>query len=144
MKKNKKRPPQRIKKAVYRSRGRPSNIINVKGEKVYELALYHAPVEEMAAHFRVHADTLRKHFLSEIDQGYADGNIGVRRAQYRSARSHSPTMMVHLGKHWLAQRDSGSSRDTYRGAIVDLVEGLQRAGDDVDDDDGSEPPIFSE
>lgn len=145
MKKNKKRPPQTLKRVVYRKVGRPNKADDINRKKVYELALYHCPVEEIAIHCKVDADTLKKHCQDEIDLGYTDGNIAVRRRHYRAALSGSPTMMIHLGKHYLRQIDSGgSSRDTYRGAIVDLVEGLQRAVDDVDDDDGSEPPIFSE
>jgi hypothetical protein len=126
MKKNHKRPPQTLKSIRPRPIGRPNKSEDIDPKKVYELALYHAPAEEIAKHFRVDVETLKKYHQDELDVGYTDGNLAVRKQQYKAAISGSPMMLLHLGKHYLKQRDThGELAEKHRAEVAEIVDMLK-------------------
>jgi hypothetical protein len=130
MKKSYKRPPQTIKSIRPRKLGRPNKKAEIDPKSVYELALYHCPAEEIARHFRVDVETLKKYAQDELDVGYSDGNIAVRKQQFKAAMSGSCVMLIHLGKHYLGQSESRDCLPMkHRAEVAEILETLKREGE---------------
>lgn len=77
------------------------------------MALIHCTQKEMAGIMHVDEATLNrlikvryKMSFSEFYERYsANGNMSLRRAQFKSAESGNTSMQIWLGKQWLGQRD---------------------------------------
>ena len=124
---------RRIKAIKHHPTGRWRSHTSIDPKRVYELAAIHCTVEEIAASVGIAPNTLTAHFRQDIDRGIADGNIAIRKAQYDLAMAGSPSMLIHLGKHWLAQREEIVVQDKHRGDIAQLLEGLRREwGEDAE------------
>jgi hypothetical protein len=55
-------------------------------------------------------DTIERRFASELTRGRARRKMALRRAQtHRAIRDRSDSMLIHLGKHELGQKDDGGS-----------------------------------
>ena len=77
------------------------------------MALIHCTQKEMAGVMRVDEDTLNrlireryKTSFSEFYEKYsANGNMSLRRAQFKSAEAGNVSMQIWLGKQWLGQKE---------------------------------------
>lgn len=91
--------------------GRPQIEINwIEFDKLCGLQ---CTIHEIAGWFNCSVDTIERRVLSEHGVGFADyfaqkrsgGKISLRRKQYEIAMSGNPTMLIWLGKQYLAQTD---------------------------------------
>lgn len=77
------------------------------------MALIHCTQKEMAGVMHVDEDTLNrlikvryKCSFSEFYEKYsANGNMSLRRAQFKSAENGNATMQIWLGRQWLGQTE---------------------------------------
>ena len=77
------------------------------------MALIHCTQKEMSGVMGVDEDTLNrlirvryKMSFSEFFEKYsANGNMSLRRAQFKSAEAGNTSMQIWLGKQWLGQRE---------------------------------------
>ena len=84
--------------------------VRIKVSQIKELARIHATEQEAAAVLGISVRTFRE--ALRIDKvareawefGRAEGNVGLRRKQYRLADTN-PSMAIFLGKQWLGQND---------------------------------------
>ena len=83
--------------------GRPGADINE--EDVYKLARLWCTVEEIAAHFDVHPETIQRRFAVIINRGKEVGKASLRRMQWRAASDGNVTMQIWLGKQILKQHE---------------------------------------
>ena len=128
-KKLKKRPSQRIKGIKNHffpgHVGRPEKEIDKA--KVFDCAKKHCTIQEICLLLKVDNETLKKYCREEIDRGWAQGNYDVRNRQYKAAMAGMPTMLIHLGKHWLGQRDGYYEReDKHRAEVAEIVDMLKK------------------
>jgi hypothetical protein len=63
-------------------------------------------VQEIAEAMHCSKDTLERRFRDVIRIGRAEGKCSIRLCQMAAAERGDPTMLKHLGKHWLGQNDS--------------------------------------
>ena len=102
--------------------GRPRKPID--RERVRYLAKIHCPIEEIAVKVGCSPETLRLNYQQDIDMGKADGNIAVREDQFKASRKGCPQAFLHLGKHWLNQREEIIIKDEHKDDIKSLLSGL--------------------
>jgi hypothetical protein len=94
-----------------RKRGRPRKVID--WQAFDKLAALNCTCAEIAGFFECSPDTIeravkREHgctFAAFLAQRATGGRIALRRAQFQLAMSGNATMLIWLGKQWLAQRD---------------------------------------
>lgn len=94
--------------------GRPKkNLTPKEWDSVKYMCMIHCTGEEIAGVMQMDYDTLNRNCkdkygypISEyIKRNQANGKMSLRRAQWKSAESGNPTMLVWLGKQWLGQRE---------------------------------------
>lgn len=94
--------------------GRPKIVWSDKQYASLEyMALIHCTQKEMAGVMHVDEDTLNRLIkvrydcsFSEFYERYsANGNMSLRRAQFKSAEAGNTSMQIWLGKQWLGQTD---------------------------------------
>jgi len=86
-------------------RGELKNI--VPPDEVYKLAAIGCTVNEIAAFFGVHIDTLNRNFASEITKGKEWAKIRLRKAMFTNAcENMQPAVQIFLGKNILGMSDS--------------------------------------
>ena len=83
--------------------GRPVKYIDY--DLVERLAKICCTTEEIAAVTGVCKRTLENNALEFMQRGRNHGRAALRREQFRMAKAGNPTMLVWLGKQWLAQTD---------------------------------------
>jgi len=101
--------PKRLKEKItfgYEiGRGENKNI--VPPEEVYKLAAIGCTVNEIAAFFDVHIDTLNRNFASEITKGKEWAKIRLRKAMFTNAcENMQPALQIFLGKNILGMSDN--------------------------------------
>lgn len=84
--------------------GRPKKEIDE--ELVYQLALIHCSVKEIATIVDCHPDTIRNRFSAIMEKGKAEGKKSLRRKQFEVALSGNTSMLIWLGKNILGQSDT--------------------------------------
>lgn len=140
--------------------GRSRAVIDL--EQLAELAGLQCTQEEAAAVLKVDKRTLQRRLVDDPiaaeawERGRANGRTSLRRIQWKLALRGHPTMLVWLGKQYLAQRDKFEhtgegggpirhvnevdpgklSTETLRQLRNELAEVKAREGDGLDD-----PPL---
>ena len=113
MENNNKKPtgpkPKRLKEKITFGleigRGELKNI--VPPDEVYKLAAIGCTVNEIAAFFGVHIDTLSRNFASEITKGKEWAKIRLRKAMFTNAcENMQPAVQIFLAKNVLGMSDS--------------------------------------
>lgn len=90
----------------------------------------------------VNPETLYTKYHHELNLGKARGNLRVREDQYNASRKGCPQAFIHLGKHWLAQREVIEVKEAHKDDIKSLLSGLHREFDgskSVDPADAAAP-----
>ena len=79
--------------------------------KIVEImARYHASVDEIAAEFGCHRDTIRNRFKDAMERGKQNACYRLRVMQWKSAERGNVTMQIFLGKQYLGQSDKTESK----------------------------------
>ena len=111
--------------------GRPE--LPIDPEQVKSMAAIGCTMEEMATVLRCSVDTLERRFAETIAEHRDKGRMSLRRLQLRIAQGHAAEyqkdqetgipvqvrpamppnaqMAIHLGKHWLGQKDQGPTNN---------------------------------
>ena len=94
----------------------PRKKIEVDPEQVRELARLGCTWDEIAGVLKIARSTLvvrmrEKRFRDAYEQGVAEGDVSIRRAQYDSALKGKTGMLVWLGKNRLNQADRVETRN---------------------------------
>ena len=94
----------------------PRKKIEVDPEQVRELARLGCTWDEIAGVLKIARSTLvvrmrEKRFRDAYEQGVAEGDVSIRRAQYDSALKGKTGMLVWLGKNRLNQTDRVETRN---------------------------------
>jgi hypothetical protein len=90
--------------------GRP--LADIDSEGVRKLAALGCTVEEIGNFYGVDRRTVSGRFQREIELGRSQGNISLRRLQYKRAKAGSDAILIHLGKHQLGQNDKNPSTES--------------------------------
>lgn len=99
---------------IMAKRGRPKkNLTEKEWESVDYMCMIHCTGEEIAGVMQMDYDTLNRNCnekkgcnISEyIKRKANNGNMSLRRAQWKSAESGNVTMQIWLGKQWLDQKE---------------------------------------
>ena len=116
----------------------PRKKIEVDPEQVRQLARLGCTWDEIAGVLKIGRTTLtarmrEKKYRDAYEQGVAEGDVSIRRAQYESAMKGKTGMLVWLGKNRLNQTDrvetknettiydGGNALDKLSGAIDRLA-----------------------
>jgi hypothetical protein len=96
----------------------PRRRIELDTEELEKLAAMHCTREEVAGFFGVAVKTIQRRlnesrYAAAWERGTARGRVSLRRAQFRVAEAGNPTMLIWLGKQWLAQRDVPQPEQEY-------------------------------
>jgi AcrR family transcriptional regulator len=121
--------------------GRPVKEIDV--ELIEKLAGYQLTLDEIAAACKVSPATLDNRIASNpevqeaINRGRATGRASLRRAQMATANAGNPTMLIWLGKQYLAQQDRVSGDLNLKGTVsIDLLREIRREAEKDDSSRG--------
>ena len=85
------------------SGGRP--LKKIDPQQVERLASILCTLDEMALVLDCSVGLLERRFRKVIEKGRADGKRSLRRLQWEAAEKGDRTMLIWLGKQWLAQTD---------------------------------------
>jgi sulfur transfer protein SufE len=92
--------------------------------KLKQLAGLGLSSAEMAAVLDCSKDTLERRYRQDMETGRQLRNASLRRKQYEVAVAGNPTMLIWLGKQFLAQKDqvehSGEIDGTIHHVVVDI------------------------
>ena len=99
---------------------------------VDKLLQAHCPGTEIAASFDMHPDTFYDRVKKEFKVGFTEysqqkktkGKNNLRLAQFRTALEGNSTLLIWLGKNWLAQRDEPKEDKEFDGQLALLLEKL--------------------
>ena len=101
-------------------------------DEVEHMASLGCPDREIAQHFGVKEDTLRRHFAEYLIKGRSNLKMKLRQAQIRAALEGNVVMLIWLGKNILNQNDAGVVNDDNRALpwnddpvesnIIDVIE----------------------
>lgn len=104
----------------------------VPPDEVEHMASLGCPDREIAQHFGVKEDTLRRHFAEYLIKGRSNLKMKLRQAQIRAALEGNVVMLIWLGKNILNQNDAGVVNDDNRALpwnddpvesnIIDVIE----------------------
>lgn len=109
----------------------------VWGEKEYSsieyMAIIHCTGEEMAGVMGVDYDTLNRLVKQRYKKGFSEwykeassnGNMSLRRLQWKSAEAGNVTMQIFLGKQWLGQKEQIDTNVSGDGMIKDILEYME-------------------
>ena len=106
--------------------GRPK--IEIDLEVVEKLAQRHCTYQEIADWFNVSVSKLDHdpEFIQTYKKGLSVGKRSLRKWQFEAASKGNITMLIWLGKQYLAQRDTPSDMDDD-GTVVDLIRALRES-----------------
>jgi AraC-like DNA-binding protein len=79
--------------------------LEIEPDQVRKLAGLGCTNEEIASFVGCSHDTLTRRFKQELEDGRAQGKASLRRKQWETAMSGNVTMLIWLGKQYLAQTD---------------------------------------
>jgi len=82
------------------------NNIPVPPDEVELMAKIGCTDSEIADHFNIKDDTLRRNFADNITKGRSELKQRLRKAQLKVAFEGNPTMLIWLGKNILGQQES--------------------------------------
>lgn len=86
-----------------RKPGRPK--MELDRALIEKLAAIQCSNVEIASILGCHPDTLRDNYSTELNKGRQHGRMTLRRKQWESAMGGNTTMLIWLGKQYLAQTD---------------------------------------
>lgn len=101
---------------------RPKIVLTDKDWNSLEyMAIIHCTGEEMAGVLGISYDTLERKIKEKYHKSFAEwykdssanGNMSLRRLQWKSAESGNVTMQIFLGKQWLGQTDTVEVNNTF-------------------------------
>jgi hypothetical protein len=113
--------------------GRPRK--EVDPEIVFKLAQLGCTYTEIGAWFGCDESTIRARFPEIYHQGKESGKISLRRMQWKRARAGSDPMLIHLGKHYLGQREKSDDSDDD-----DIIEELRKENESGKQGMAERPP----
>lgn len=87
------------------------NNIPVPMDEVEMMAKIGCTDREIAEHFGIKEDTLRRNFADFLIKGRSELKQRLRQAQLRVAFEGNPTLLIFLGKVILQQNENGGSAD---------------------------------
>lgn len=111
--------------------GRPKIVWDDKQYASIEyMALIHCTQKEIAGVMRVDEDTLnrliRVRYKMDFSEWYktysANGNMSLRRAQFKSAEAGNASMQIWLGKQWLGQKDVIETDIKADGQLTEILD----------------------
>lgn len=106
------------------------------------MALIHCTQKEMAGVMHVDEDTLNRLIqeryecsFSEFYERYsANGNMSLRRSQFKSAENGNVSMQIWLGKQWLNQREVVEAQiPQAESAVEQIAKMILNGGDESHD-----------
>ena len=83
--------------------GRPEAVIDE--EKLEELASMDYTMEELAAEFNVHLDTIYARFSESLKKGRLKGNGSLKRRLFQKAQDGDMSALIWLSKNRFGYRD---------------------------------------
>lgn len=110
--------------------------LDIDLDLVRVLASKGSPLEEIAAYFRVKPAKLEKDpdVMAAIEQGFADGKLKLREAQYEEAIDNRNTAMLKwLGANILGQTDKPPTKHETKIEINNSLTGIEFEYYDDDD-----------
>ena len=108
------------------------NNIPVPPDEVELMAKIGSTDREIAEHFGIKEDTLRRNFADFLTKGRSELKQRLRQAQLRVAFDGNATMLIFLGKNLLGQADQPVSTDSTR--VLPFTDDI----DDLDREDQAE------
>lgn len=90
------------------------NNIPVPPDEVELMAKIGSTDREIAEHFGINDQTLRRVFVDFLAKGRSELKQRLRQAQLRVAFEGNPTMLIFLGKNILGQADAPMASDSAR------------------------------
>tara|TARA_R110001606_G_C15316121_1_gene644165 strand:- start:989 stop:1339 length:351 start_codon:yes stop_codon:yes gene_type:complete len=79
--------------------------IELDTNQIARLASIQCSVREIASVMGVCKDVIYNNFMDAVNEGREKGKVSLRRRQWEVADEGDTRMLIHLGKHWLDQRD---------------------------------------
>jgi len=92
--------PEEAKKPDYKE------VAKANRDLVKRLSEIHCSLEEITAVTGISKGTLEKKYKKEIEEGKANGKLGLRRTQMTRAMDGDPRMLIFLGKNLLGQSEN--------------------------------------
>jgi len=86
-------------------------IAKANRELVRRLSEIHCSLAEISHITGIKEETLKKKYQKEIDEGKAQGSLGLRRTQMTRAMDGDPRMLIWLGKNLLGQSENPTGGD---------------------------------
>lgn len=84
--------------------GRPK--LQIDGESVYQLALIHCTIPEIASVLRCDQSVIKDRFSTDLHRGHESGQMSMKRKMHEVAMSGDVKMLIWLSKQRLKYRDS--------------------------------------
>jgi len=79
--------------------------IPIDEDQIYEMAKIHCTNEEIATILGCSVDTITRRFADLLAKGRSEGKSNLRRMQFERCKRGSDTMLIHMGKNLLDQRE---------------------------------------
>ena len=114
------------------------NAVPVPPDEVELMAQIGSTDKEIAEHFGIGHDTLRRNFADFLIKGRSQLKQRLRQAQLRVAFEGNPTMLIFLGKNILGQADSPVNSDDNQilpftdDELDDIKDAIQEELQDID------------
>jgi len=86
-------------------------IAKANRDLVRRLSEIHCSLAEISHITGIKKETLEKKYSKEIEEGKANGSMGLRRTQYDRAMNGDPRMLIFLGKNMLGQSENPNGGD---------------------------------
>jgi hypothetical protein len=90
------------------------NAVAVPPDEVELMAQIGSTDKEIAEHFGIGHDTLRRNFADELAKGRSNLKQRLRQKQLQVAFEGNPTMLIFLGKNYLGQADTPMASEDAR------------------------------
>jgi len=87
------------------------SVAKANRELVRRLSEIHCSLAEISAVTGIGKATLEKKYSKEIEEGKANGKLGLRRTQMTKAMDGDPRMLMFLGKNLLGQSENPMGGD---------------------------------
>lgn len=114
------------------------NNIPVPPDEVELMAKIGSTDREIAEHFGIKEDTLRRNFADFLTKGRSELKQRLRQAQLRVAFDGNATMLIFLGKNLLGQADQPVAADSTR--VLPFTDDI----DDLDREDEEEELVSAD
>lgn len=107
----------------------PRRKLDIDATQVERLAQLHCTNVEIASFFGCDEKTIRNRFSEELTKGRSMGKISLRRHQWKSAEAGNVSMLIWLGKQYLAQSDRPEMTDDDIDRVIKFVRATGREKD---------------